>query len=129
MDIDGSLDERMFFDGMPDMLPIYEALKGALVSKYPDMGVKVSKTQIAFRNRYGFAMASLPWRRIAGRPKEYLMISFGLAYQKQSPRIEASFEAYPRRWTHHVLVTDQAQIDDELMAWLAEAYDFSMAKR
>lgn len=121
-------DELMFFNGMPDMLPVYETLRDALALRYPDMGINVSRTQITFRNRYGFAIASLPRRKVAGRPGKYLLVSFGLAYQKRSSRIETAVEAYPNRWTHHVVVTEPMQIDTELLSWLTEAYDFSMGK-
>ena len=73
-------------------------------------------------------MASLPWRKVKGRPKEYLLVSFGLAYEKKSPRIVQAVEAYPNRWTHHVLLTNPEQVDGELMDWIGEAYSFSMVK-
>lgn len=121
-------EELVYFDKMPQMLPLYEALKEKLDNTYPEMGIKVTKTQISFRNRHVFAMASLPWRKIKGWPKEYLLVSFGLSYQKESPRIVQSVEAYPNRWTHHVIVENINQIDNELMAWIQEAYQFSMIK-
>lgn len=123
-----STEELLFFDKMPEMLSPYEKLKGELEMLYPDMTVKVSKTQITFRNRYGFAMVSLPWRRVKGWPKEYLLVSFGLSYCKTSPRIAQAVEAYPNRWTHHVIVTCAEEIDEELMGWIGEAYEFSMVK-
>lgn len=91
------------------------------------MKIKITKTQISFRNRYVFAMASLPWRRVKGWPEKYLLVSFGLAYKK-SPRIVQAVEAYPNRWTHHVIIQRRVEIDDELMDWLQEAYPFSMTK-
>ena len=122
-------DELLFFDGMPRMLPVYEALRERLQSAYPELGVKVTKTQISFRNRYVFAMASLPWRRVRGWPEEYLLVSFGLSYPKSAPRIVQSVEAYPNRWTHHVLVERPEEIDEELLGWLDEAYRFALVKR
>lgn len=121
-------DELLFFNKMPQMLPLYAALREKLEAKYPDMGVKVTKTQISFRNRYVFAMASLPYRKIKGWPGEYLLVSFGLGYQKQSLRIAQSVEAYPGRWTHHVIVQTEEGLDEELMGWIDEAYQFSMTK-
>lgn len=56
-------------------------------------------------------------------------MTFGLGYRLDSPRVDAAVEAYPGRWTHHVVVTEAARIDDELLAWLAEAAAFSAAKR
>ncbi len=76
-----------------------------------------------------FAMVSLPWRRVKGRPAEYLLVSFGLGYRKESTRIDQATEPYPNRWTHHVLISSAAEIDEELMGWIKEAYDFSAGKR
>lgn len=121
-------DELQYFDRMPQLLPLYVALREKLADAYPDMTVKVTKTQISFRNRYVFAMASLPFRRLKGWPKEYLLVSFGLPAQKVSPRIAQAVEPYPGRWTHHVVVQTEAELDEELFGWLDEAYRFAMVK-
>ncbi|HIQ71116.1 MAG TPA: hypothetical protein IAB73_02755 [Candidatus Onthenecus intestinigallinarum] len=123
-----SFDEIAFFNRMPQMLPLYAALREKLERAYPDMDVRVAKTQISFRNRHVFAMASLPWRRVKGWPEAYLLVSFGLPCRKESPRIAQAVEAYPNRWTHHVLVVAEDEIDDTLMSWLDEAFWFSAAK-
>ena len=121
-------DEIMLFDKWPNVLPLYAALREKLLSAYPEMTVKAAKTQISFRNRHVFAMASPPWRRLRGMPEDYLLVSFGLAYRSGSPRIWQGVEAYPGRWTHHVIVADVGGLDDTLMALIDEAYHFSMAK-
>lgn len=121
-------DELLYFDKMPRMLPLYQTLRQRLDSAYPEMTVKITKTQISFRSRYVFVMASLPWRRVKGWPAEYLLVSFGLPYQKVSPRIAQSVEAYPNRWTHHVIVERAEEIDAELLGWIGEAYQFSIVK-
>ena len=38
-------------------------------------------------------------------------------------------EPYPGRWTNHVLLSREDEIDEELMDWLREAYDFAESKR
>ena len=38
-------------------------------------------------------------------------------------------EPYPGRWTHHVMLNRPEDLDGAVRAWLAEAYDFSQAKR
>lgn len=123
-----SFDEIAFFNRMPRMLPLYAALREKLERAYPDMDVQVARTQISFRNRHVFAMASLPWRKVKGWPEAYLLVSFGLPCRKESPRIAQAVEAYPNRWTHHVLVVAEDEIDDTLMSWLDEAFWFSAAK-
>lgn len=121
-------DERLYFDRMPEMLPLYRTLRDRLEEKYPDLEIRVNKTQISFRNRHVFAMTSLPWRKVKGWPERYLLVSFGLPYHKEAPRIAQAAEAYPRRWTHHVLVENETDLDGELMGWIDEAFQFSMVK-
>lgn len=121
-------DELLFFNRFPSMIPVYQELKTRLESAYPDLRIKVSKTQISFYRRRMFAMVSLPWRRVKGWPADYLLASFGLSYRKESPRVVQAAEPYPNRWTHHVLLSAPQDVDQELLAWLDEAYRFAAAK-
>ena len=123
-------DELMFFNEHPAALPLYEAFMERLLAEIDNVTVKVQKTQISFSNKYNFAFVSfLPVRKAKGRPKVYITISFGLRYQKQSPRIDAASEPYPNRWTHHMLISSAEEIDNELMEWIKEAAVFSAGKR
>lgn len=119
-------DELLFFDPMPGALPLYEVISGQLRAAFPDVTVKVRKTQITFAAKFGFAFVSL--HRMKGCPEVFLILSFGLRYRLDSPRVAAAAEPYPNRWTHHVIVSDRSQIDDELMGWLREAHDFALTK-
>lgn len=119
-----------FFREHMDALPIYERLEEEIRARIPDARMKVSKTQIGFSWKRGFAYASfLPVRKAKERPSVYLTVTFGLAYRQESPRIDAAVEPYPNRWTHHVMVGSPEEIDEELMGWIREAADFSAAKR
>lgn len=117
-------DELLFFDLRPGLVPIYDALRRALAGAYPDMSVKVSKTQISFYNRHLFAMTSLPRRK----GDSYLLVSFGLGRRESSPRVMQAVEPYPGRWTHHVPVHAPEEVDRELLSWLEEAWQFSFHK-
>ena len=57
------------------------------------------------------------------------LATLGLGRRVEHPRILQAVEPYPGRWTHHVLVTEADQIDEELMGWLREAWDFAESKR
>ena len=127
--MDITTDEIMFWDKWIQLLPLYEIFRNRLVDVYPDLKIKVSKSQISFYNRHMFAMVSPPVRRRKDWPKEFMLVSFGLPYQVISPRIAMSVEAYPGRWTHHVIAENAEAIDETLLAWIDEAYSFSESKR
>ena len=121
-------DELLFFDSIPQMLPIYEAFCQGLADRGLAFTAKVSRTQISLRNRYVFAAVSLPWRKVKGWPEEYLLVSLGLSYHKESPRVAVATEPYPNRWTHHILLTTPKEVDAELLDWTEEAYRFALIK-
>lgn len=122
-------DVLQFFDQHPDALPLYEKFEGRVTDEIEDVTVKVQKTQISFYNPHMFACVSFAKvRKAAMRPESYIVITFGLGYRKESPRIDIATEAHPNRWTHHVLVSEQEEIDDELMEWIREAARFSASK-
>ena len=123
-------DELFFFNEKTAALPLYEAFARRLLAEIDNVTIKVQKTQISFSNKYNFAFASfLPVRKAKKRPETYITVTFGLRYKKESPRIDAASEPYPNRWTHHVLISNKEEIDDELMEWIKEASVFSAAKR
>jgi len=37
-------------------------------------------------------------------------------------------EPYPNRWTYHVIIARPEEIDEQVMTWLREAYDFALNK-
>ena len=119
--------ELLFFSPLPQALSLYTVLRRELLVRFPDTVVEVKKTQITFRARYGYAFVSL--RRIKGCPKVFLLLSFGLSHRLSSPRIAICSEPYPNRWTHHVLISDEGQLDGELMGWIQSSWDFSESKR
>lgn len=119
-----------FFDGKPEALPLYKVFEQKVFSEVDGVKVKVQKTQIAFSNKHNFAFVSfLPVRKVKERPKVYIVVTFGLGYLLESPRIDGAVEPYPGRWPHHVLVSGTEEIDDELMGWVKEAAVFSAGKR
>ena len=91
--------------------------------------IKVQKSQITFYNRRLFACASFARvRRKAELPPCWLVVTVGLARRLDSPRVAVATEPYPGRWTHHIVISDPAEVDDELMGWVREAAAFAAAK-
>ncbi|MGM9564453.1 DUF5655 domain-containing protein [Evtepia sp.] len=125
-----NIETMSFFGEHRDALPLYEGLEEQILAQIPDVKIKVSKTQITFANRRGFAFASFnPVRKAKERPEVWMTVTFGLSYRKESPRIDVATEPYPNRWTHHVMVGSPEEIDGELMDWIREAAAFSAGKR
>lgn len=123
-------DSLLFFDKSPAAVPLYSAFETQVLSQIPDVTIKVKKTQISFSNKRNFAFVSLlPVRKAKDRPDVYIVVTFGLNHRIDSPRIDVAVESYPNRWTHHVLIAVETEIDDELMTWIKAASEFSAAKR
>lgn len=124
------LEETLFFEGKPNALPLYISLREQILTHCPPADIQVKKTQISFVNRHLFAAVSFtPVRKAKDRPDPYITVTFGLSRRADSPRIDAAVEAYPNRWTHHVMLGTADEIDGELLSWLKEAADFSNSKR
>ena len=117
-------DLLFFFNGRPRELALYEALMKKMEAEFPESAVKVQKSQISFYGRHLFAAVSLPRSR-----KNSILVTLGLPYKLGSSRAAVTVEPYPGRWTNHVPVWEEEQIDSELLIWLREAYVFSGSKR
>ena len=123
-------DILFFFNDHMDALPLYERLEGLILEQIPDVKIKVSQTQIRFSNKRGFAFVSFnPCLKAKERPNVWMTVTFGLSYRKDSPRIDVATEPYPNRWTHHIMVGSEEEIDGELMGWICEAAECSASKR
>lgn len=124
-------DTMAFFEAQkhPEALPLYEALEGRILAEVDGVRIKVQKSQITFYNRHLFACASFARvRRKAELPPCWLVVTVGLARRLDSPRVAVATEPYPGRWTHHIVISDPAEVDDELMGWVREAAAFAAAK-
>ena len=123
------LDTLRFFDGHQSALPVYRALETRLRETFPAVGKRVQKTQISFFSRHVFACVSFARvRRKAELPEGYLVITLGLPRPVFSDRVAVKTEAYPGRWTHHIVVSGAGELDEELFSWIQEAYAFADAK-
>ena len=113
-------DTALFFDRAQELLPLYAALEDAILARCPGAKVLVMKSQIAFTVARRFAFASLRGRR--------LIVTFGLPYRVESPRVWQAVEPYPGHWTHHVILGGKEEIDGTLLGWIEEAWRFASRK-
>ena len=121
-------DLLLYFQGRPRELALYQVLFDRMENAFPQASVKVQKTQISFYSRRLFAAASLPVRRKKDWPEHCILVTFGLSHRLDHPRIAVAVEPYPNRWTHHVVLSEEEQADEELLGWLREACAFAETK-
>lgn len=67
-------------------------------------------------------------RRKKDWPEHFLLVTFGLGEPLASPRVAVVVEPYPGRFTHHVLVEREEELDEELFSFLAMAWAFGENK-
>lgn len=122
-------DTLLFFEEHTDAFPLYENLEKRILNEMDDVHIKVQKSQISFYNRHLFACVSFARvRKKKDCPKNYIVVTFGLNHKEESARIDVATEPYPNRWTHHLLISQPDEIDEELMSWIREAAEFARQK-
>ena len=122
-------DTIIFFNKQPDALPLYEAFADAVTKLYPETEIRVQKTQISFYDVHMFACVSfLRVKKKKELPEPYLVVTLGMPYPLESPRVAVKTEPYPGRWTTHIVIGETEEIDGELLSWLKEAHDFAKNK-
>lgn len=118
-----------FFDRHMNALPLYEALEHKITEEIENVRIKVQKSQISFYSRHLFACVSFARvRKKKDCPAVWIVLTLGLDHRLDSPRIEVATEPYPGRWTHHLLISDPNEVDEELLSCIKEAAAFSDRK-
>jgi hypothetical protein len=109
-----------FFAGEDASGRLFQALRQA-VEALGAVELRVSKSQIAFRRRRAFAWVWMPGKYLRGRAAP-LVLTLSLRQRDRSPRWKEIVEPYPGRYTHHLELYSVDDIDDEVGAWLREAW-------
>lgn len=124
-----NVDVLRFFDQNPAALSLYETFEKRVLEKVGEAEIKAQKTQISFYHKHMFACVSFAKvRKAKERPETYIVVTFGLSHKVESPRIDVATEPYPGRWTHHVLIASEEEIDEELLGWVKETEAFAVRK-
>lgn len=113
-----TLDE--FFGEHDDSRALFEAVRTCVVS-IGDAGVRVSKSQVGFYRRTGFAYVWMPGQYL-GETDVPLVLTVALRRRDASPRWKEVVEPAPGRFTHHLELRSSDEVDAEVRDWLAEAW-------
>ena len=109
-----------FFQRMPGAEALFYALLKAC-AEAGDARYAVQKSDVALGMPRHYAYAWLPPHPVKGRPDVYLVLTLRLTRRLDSARFAQIVEAYPGRYAHHLILSDPAQLDRELLGWLREA--------
>ncbi len=109
-----------YFAASPLGRQVYDAV-AALVDEMGPATVRVSRSQVAFRRRRGFCWIWLPGRYLS-HPGAEVVLSCALGRQDPDPRWKEVVQVGGGRWMHHLEMRASDDIDRQVAAWLAEAY-------
>jgi hypothetical protein len=108
-----------FFAGHEDGLAVYRAVAEA-VAALGECDVRVSRSQIAFRRRRGFAYVWRPGQYVASDVPAVLSVA--LDHPVESDRFKQVAHPAAAVWMHHLEVRRPAEVDAEVSGWLREAW-------
>ena len=97
------------------LLPIYKALLGHIESLGNDVELAPKKGYVSLRRKKQFAL-------IQPSTKTRVDVGIQLKSEQATDRLELS-KSWNAMVSHRVRVTDVAQVDNELIDWIREAYD------
>lgn len=113
--------EQYFAGRDPASRALFDALR-LVIDSLGEVTVRVTKSQVAFARRTTFAWAWIPGQYLRGKDIAPLVLTVDLHRRDPSPRWKSVVEPRPGRFTHHLELRDEAQLDDEVRAWLREAW-------
>ena len=99
---------------------IFDGVRSAIESIGP-ADVRVTKSQIEFRHRRGFAWTWMPAQYLRGDVAP-LVLTINLNRRDESPRWKEVVEPQPGRFTHHLELRSTEDIDVDVLNWIREAW-------
>lgn len=104
--------------GHPDALATCDKVC-SLLDRFGQYSVRVSKSQVAFRRRRGFAYLWMPGHYLT-KPTAEVVLSIALGRHGHSRRFKELAHPAPAHWIHHLEIHDLRDLDDEVVGWLRE---------
>jgi len=109
-----------FFAGQDESRQIFEAVRDTIEDIGP-AELRVGRSQISFRRRRAFAWVWRPGQYLRGKSAP-LVLTLSFPERDPSPRWKEVVVASPGHFTHHLELYSADDIDDQVRAWLREAW-------
>lgn len=108
-----------YFAGHPEARALFDTI-AHLVDAIGAHELRPGKSQVAFVRRHPFATVWRPAQYLGhGSP---LVLTIYLHERDPSPRWKQVVEPAPERFTHHLELRAREDVDDEVTAWLRQAW-------
>jgi hypothetical protein len=78
---------------------------------------------VAFRRKKTLALVWVPGQYLKNRPTAPLVLTLSFRQPDPSPRWKQVVQVSPRRFTHHVELYGEQDVDQEIFQWLQKAWD------
>jgi hypothetical protein len=118
----GSITPEDFFTGSPLGLAVYRRVNEFITRARPEVTVRASESQVAFRGRRGFAYLWRPGQYLRN-PAAEVVLSIALRRQVASARFKEVVQPAPTVWMHHLELHSVGDVDHEVESWLLLAAD------
>lgn len=109
-----------FFGAEGVGIETFRRVHDALLTSHPNVTIRVTTSQVAFRRRRGFAFLWKPDQYLR-RPAAPVVLSIAANSRIESPRFKEV--VHPGPWMHHLEVNDAEDVDSEVLNWLHLAAD------
>jgi hypothetical protein len=108
------------FSGSPDGLRICAAVQ-RLIARHAQATMRTTTSQVAFRNRRGFAYVWNPRRHL--KTNVPAVLSIAMPRRLESGRFKEIVSPSRGIWMHHLELNGVDEVDGEVADWLAEAFE------
>jgi hypothetical protein len=116
-----TVDAEELLRGRPAALAIYRRVV-ATVAELGPSEVRATKSQVAFRRERGFAYLWVPGQYLRN-PCAEVVLSIALGRHVPSQRFKQVAHPATDQWMHHLELHGPDDVDDEVVAWLREAFE------
>lgn len=114
---------QQFFYGHAKEEALFMAMLDWIRLKYPDTRLRFCKTQMNLLDPNSYCILSMPYRRRAAFP--YLIVTLGYPTRPESERFDQCVQISKNRWTCHLILDNESQLNQELMQLIDEARVFA----
>jgi hypothetical protein len=117
-----------YFDDSPLGRDICEHMRHLLADRWPDVSLRTTKSQVAFRRSRSFAFLWKPGMYLR-HPAAEVVVSIALPDRLASDRFKEVVHPSEGTWMHHLELHTMEDMDQEVDAWLLAAAEAAGAAR